>query len=130
MNVDIRIKLSALWVARMLVGFLGDVLRFFQPGMLEAIIAGDVDGMQISEGFLLTVAIIFVLPICMVPLTLTLPYKASRWANIILALIISAIDLIGLATYTYAYASLLIIVGLIFTARIVWDGWKWREVES
>jgi len=39
---DVRIKLSALWVARMLAGFLGDVLRLIEPGMLEQMLAGEV----------------------------------------------------------------------------------------
>ena len=36
---DVKIKFSTLWVARMLTGFLGDVLRFMEPGMMEQIIA-------------------------------------------------------------------------------------------
>jgi len=37
--VDVRIILSALWVTRMLTGFVGDVLRFFEPGIVEQILA-------------------------------------------------------------------------------------------
>jgi hypothetical protein len=129
MMVDVRIKLSALWVARMLVGFLGDVLRFFEPGMLEQIIAGDVEGMEMTQGFLLLGAIVFVLPIVMVFLSLTLPYKANRWANIILAIFIFGFDLVGLPTYTAAHAIFLIIVGLAFNALTVWYAWKWPKPE-
>lgn len=50
--VDVRIMLSALWVARMLTGFVGDVLKFYEPGMMEQILAGEVNGMPLTRGFL------------------------------------------------------------------------------
>jgi hypothetical protein len=37
---DVKIKLSVLWVARMLTGLQGDVIRYMEPGMLEDIING------------------------------------------------------------------------------------------
>ena len=64
--VDVRIMLSALWVARMLTGFVGDVLKFYEPGMVEQILAGEVNGMPLTEGFLMVAAISFVLPVFMV----------------------------------------------------------------
>ena len=130
MMEDVRIKLSALWVARMLTGFLGDVLRFLEPGMMEQIMAGDIDGVQLTDGMLLGMAIIMVLPIVMVFLSLTLKYKANRWANIILAILLFGFDLIGLPSYTSAYATFLIIVGLVFNALTVWYAWKWPKQEA
>ena len=56
LEVDVRIMLSALWVARMLTGFVGDVLKFYEPGMAAQILAGEVDGMALTEGFLLAAA--------------------------------------------------------------------------
>ena len=127
---DIRIKLSALWVCRMLAGFLGDVLRFLEPGMLEKIMAGETEGMQITHELLLVSAIIMVIPIFMVLLSLTLPYKANRRANIISGIFFIGFDLVGLPTYTSAYAVFLIIVGLVFNALTVWYAWKWRKQEA
>jgi hypothetical protein len=127
---DIRIKLSALWVCRMLAGFLGDVLRFLEPGMLEKIMAGETEGMQITHELLLVSAIIMVIPIFMVLLSLTLPYKANRWANIVSGIFFIGFDLVGLPTYTSAYAVFLIIVGLAFNALTVWYAWKWRKQKA
>ena len=128
--VDVRIMLSALWVARMLTGFVGDVLKFYEPGMMEQILAGEVDGMPLTQGFLLTAAIMFVLPVFMVFLSLTLPHKANRWANIILAIIFLALNLVGeLPTYEYAYRTFLVIVEMVFLALIVWYAWRWPKLE-
>jgi len=128
--VDVRIMLSALWVARMLTGFVGDVLKFYEPRMVEQILAGEVDGMPLTQGFLLTAAIMFVLPVFMVFLSLTLPHKANRWANIILAIIFLALNLVGeLPTYEYAYRTFLVIVEMVFLALIVWYAWRWPKLE-
>ena len=126
--VDVRIILSALWVARMLTGFVGDVLKFYEPGMVEQISVGEVDGMPLNQGFRLAAAIMFVLPVFMVYLSLTLPYKANRWANIILAILFFGLNLIGeLPTYEYAYRTFLVIVEMVFLALIVWYAWKWTK---
>ena len=87
---EIRIKLSALWVARMLTGLQGDVLRFMEPGMLAQLAAGGMEGMSLTNELLLVAGALMLLPIFMVFLTLTLPYRACRWANIILATGMSA----------------------------------------
>ena len=129
--IDVKIILSALWVARMLTGFVGDVLKFYEPGMVQQILVGEVDGMPLNQGFLLAAAIIFVLPVFMVYLSLTLPDKANRWANIIVAIPFFALNLIGeLPTYEYAYRTFLVIVEMVFLALIVWYAWKWPKQEG
>jgi hypothetical protein len=119
---EVRIKLAALWVALMLTYLLGDVLRIFS-GDFEAAKAGGM--MEISPAFYLGMAVLFVLPIVMVFLSLTLPYPVNRWANIILAILLFAINLVGLPTYPSLYDKFLIIVGLVFNGLTVWYAWRW-----
>jgi hypothetical protein len=119
---EVRIKLSALWVALMLTYLLGDVLRIFS-GDFEAAKAGGM--MEISSGFYLGMAVLFVLPIVMGFLSLTLTYPVNRWANIILAILLFAINLVGLPTYPSLYDKFLIIVGLVFNGLTVWHAWRW-----
>jgi hypothetical protein len=59
---EMRIKLSALWVALMLTYLLGDVLRIFSGDFEAAKLGGKMD---ISPGFFLGMAALFVLPIVM-----------------------------------------------------------------
>ena len=131
---DVKIKLSALWAARMLSGFLGDVLRFLEPGILEEIIAGD-SQVPITHEFLLVMAIIMVLPIFMSFLSLTLKDKANRWANLSIGIFFVGFDLIFLIFTLFlwqapAYEIFLGIVYLVFTALVVWYAWKWPKQEA
>ena len=121
---DMRIKLSILWVALMLTYLLGDVLRIFAGDF----VAGEVDGVKISQMIYLGMAIFLVIPIVMVFLSLILPYKVNRWANIILPLIFFIFNIIGLPTYQSYFDQFLIIVGLMFNLVTVLYAWNWREL--
>jgi hypothetical protein len=118
----IRIKLSALWVCLMLTYLLGDVLRVFSGDFEAAKVAGK---MEIAPGFYLGMAALFVLPIAMTFLSLTLPPPANRWANIVLAILLFAVNAIGLPTYPSLYDKFLIVVGLVFNVLTVWQAWTW-----
>ena len=118
---DVQIKLSGLWVALMLTYFLGDVLRIFSGDF----IAGEMLGVQVSQELYLGMAILFVIPIIMVFLSLTLKSPVNRWANILVAITLFVFNLIGLPTYPSAYDIFLIIVGLVFNVLTVWYAWNW-----
>jgi hypothetical protein len=122
----VRIKLSALWVSLMLTYLLGDVLRIFSGDF----VAGEVGGMQVSQGLYLGLAILLVIPVVMVFLSLTLKYTANRWANIVIAILLFAFNLVGLPTYPSAYDKFLIIVGLLFNLLTVWYAWRWPKQEA
>jgi hypothetical protein len=124
--VDVRIKLSALWVSLMLSYLLGDVLRIFS-GDFEAAAA---TMEQISGGFYLGMAALFAIPIVMVFLSLTLGYKANRWANITLAAVFFVINIIGLPTYPSLYDRFLNVVGLVFNLLTIRFAWTWRSTDG
>ena len=119
--VDTRITLSILWVALMLTYLLGDVLRIFSGDFK----AGEIGGMQVTQGMWLGIAILMVIPVVMVFLSLTLNQPVNRWANIIVAIFFFVFNLIGLPTYPSAYDKFLIIVGLVFNVLTVWYAWNW-----
>ena len=123
--VPTRFKLSALWVALMLTYLLGDVLRIFGGDF----VAGEAAGMQASQWLYLALAAFLVSPAVMVFLSLTLRYRASRWANIVLAVLLFGFNLVGLPTYPSAYDQFLIVVGLVLNLLTVWYAWRWRRQE-
>ena len=117
---EVRIKLSALWVAVMLIYLLGDVLRIFSGDFK----AGEIGGVQATQRMWLLIAAIMLIPIVMLVLTLTLKYPAIRWANIVVAIFMVVFNLFGLP-YPGAYDNFLIGVSFVFNALTVWYAWKW-----
>jgi len=118
---DVKIILSASWVALMLTYLLGDVLRIYSGDFQ----AGKVGGIQITGNQWLGVAALMVTPIVMAFLSLALNYLVNRWANIIVAIVFFGFNLIGLPGYPSAYDRFLIIVGLGFNVLTVWYAWQW-----
>ena len=123
---SVRIKLSTLWIALMLTYLLGDVLRIFSGDF----VAGEVGGMEVSQGLYLGLAALMVIPIVMVFLSLTLPYAVNRWANIVCAILLFGFNLVGLPTYPSVYDQFLIVVGLVFNGLAVWYAWKWLKQDT
>jgi len=117
---ETRIILAGLWVSVMLTYLLGDVLRIF-AGHFEP---GKINGDPGSQGMYLFMAAIMLVPIAMIVLTLTLPYPAIRWANIIVAIVVVIFNLFGLP-YEGMYDNFLIVVSFVFNALIVWYAWQW-----
>jgi len=118
---DVRIILSGLWVALMLIYLWGDVLRIYAGDFT----AGQVGGTQLTQTMLLLMAILMLLPIVMLFLSLTLTYPMIRWVNIIVAIFLFVFNLIGLPGYPGAYDKFLIIVGLGVNVLTVWYAWNW-----
>jgi hypothetical protein len=71
---EVKIKLSALWVALMLTYLLGDVLRIYAGDFT----AGEIAGKPISKELYLGIAIVMVIPVVMVFLSLTLNDPVNR----------------------------------------------------
>ena len=130
-NVNVKIKLSALWVALMFFYIYRDILGFMEPGYLKQFMAGEIEGIQITQTLLLGSAIIQAIPSVMVFLSLTLKAKANCWANIILGIVYIAVlvafSTMGEISILYLfYAS----VEGVLLVLIIWHAWKWPKQES
>ena len=117
---DVKIILSTLWVATMLTFLLGDVLRIFSG----EVVAGEIQGVKVSQTTWLGIAVLMVIPILMVVLSMTLQYPLNRWANIIVAIFWFGLNLISLQGYS-TYDKFLLIVSMGFNVLTVWYAWKW-----
>jgi len=119
---DVKIILSASWIAVMLTYLLGDVLRIYAGDFKP----GEMGGRKITQNLLLGIAILMTIPIVMVFLSLTLNYPVDRWANIVAAIVFFGFNLLGLPTYRSAYDRFLVIVGLGFNVLTIWYAWQWQ----
>ncbi len=134
-KINVKIKLSALWVALMFFYLYADILSYYTPGHIEDVISGEVVGIQINQVFLLGAAILMAIPGVMVCLSLTLKAKANRWANIILGIFHAGVLLTTMfipveIVETYAHHIFYIIVEAVFIVLIVWYAWKWPKQEA
>ena len=126
-TMNMKAKLSTLWIFMLLNVSFDDIHGLLKPGFLEEIMTGTVNGTQMTEGLLLLGAVMIEVPIAMVLLSRVLKYRVNRWVNIIagamtIALVINnrpaAPDQIFFAT-----------IEVVTMLLIVWYAWKWPNPE-
>jgi hypothetical protein len=118
---DVRIILSALWIALMLTYFLGDVLRIFSGDFVP----GEMAGEKASQSTWLIAALVMLTPIVMVVLTLVWPNPIIGWLTIICGVFLLLFNLVGLRSYKSYYDRFLIIVGFVFNIVTIWYAANW-----
>jgi len=129
-NLALKIKISVLWLFYVVALVAYMTLGGFEPGTLEQVMEGEIDGMKITPELMLLFAILFLAPLVMSFLSLTLKYKANRWANIIVGTAFVVIQLAALsetAAQPSAWMILMEISKLIAPALIVWYAYKWSK---
>ena len=130
-KINIKTKLSALWVTLMLFYIYADILGFYTPGNIEKVVSGEIGGMQITEGFLFVMAIWMAIPSVMVFLSLALKANANRWVNVVVS-ILSIVALVatffaGEISARYTFQAVLEGVLLVL---IIWQAWTWPKQEA
>ena len=127
---NMKIKLSMLWLFVTLNYIYADILTLMDSSVLNKLLTGQVDGMQITDDFLLIGAILMEIPIAMVVLSRLLAYRANRWANIVAGVIKTAAVAGSLTVGEPAlYYSFFAVIEIACTAYIVWLAWNWRQPE-
>ncbi|WP_324191237.1 DUF6326 family protein [Nocardia cyriacigeorgica] len=124
--IPVRVKLAAAWTSFMFLYAYVDILNFFTPGVVEDILDGRVFEFALSQAFSTTALTLMAVPIFMVVLSMTLPARANRIANLIVAALylpVTAFNAVG-ASWLYFYG-LGIVLEMILLALILRYAWTW-----
>ena len=109
------------------------MLGTMEPGVMETFLnTGKIGGMVIGQEMLLFFAVMILVPLVMVFLSLTLKDPVNRWANMLVGIgytILQIFALIGTLTSStvYAYAVLIETTKVIVPVLIVWLAWKSKK---
>lgn len=129
-QVNIKIKLSALWVAVMFCYVYGDYFILFVPGHIKNLMDGNSGVGTTTPLSLLGFAVLMTLPIVMIFLSLMLKAKVNRWANISVGIFFTLVMMLIVVTSKGKWMLFYIYLGLveiILTSTIVWLAWKWPK---
>ena len=131
-KINVKLKISALWVAVMFIYVYADLKALFIPGFLELIIGGEVfGGIKITQELWLGAAILMTIPSVMIFLSLILRPKVNRWTNIILGIVYTVVNIANLLSIEDPWVFFIFynIVEAVLTLLIVWYAWKWPTHE-
>jgi MFS family permease len=132
--LDVRLILAALWISGMLCSLNGDTYRLSDPISLKVLLA-NTGTLEVGNGLLLVMSIIFAGYIFMGGLTLMLNPAASRRLNRIAGtfygLVILGFWILGFVLGSQTgYAIVWSTAQLVFASLVVWYSWKWRNLEA
>ena len=123
-NVNVRIKISALWTSMLFVFAYVDLFSFYRPDFRADVEAGEVSGFTVNQSFLLGTTAYVVIPSLMVFLSLILRPGVSRIANIALGTVY-ALTVIAGAIGEWNYYILGSAIEVVLLAAIVYYAWTW-----
>ena len=124
--IPVRAKLAAAWTSFMFLYAYVDILNFFTPGVIEDILDGRVFEFDLSQTFSTTALTLVAIPALMVVLSMTLPARANRITNLIVAAVyvpVTAFNVVG-GSWLFFYG-LGVVLELILLALIVRLAWTW-----
>lgn len=124
-RVGIRTKLSALWVAVMILYVYVDIFSFYKPGTIDGILVGRVWTLDITQGWALGALILMTVPTLMVVLSLTLPARAARWTNVVVATLFVIVSFGNTIGETWLYFWLGAAVEAALLVLVVRYAWSW-----
>lgn len=125
-RIPVRAKLAAAWTSFMFLYVYVDVLGFYTPGLVEDILAGKVYTFDLSQTFSTSALALSAIPIFMVVLSMTLPARASRITNLVVAPVYVPVMVFNLAGGIYlSFYGLGVALELILLALIMRYAWTW-----
>lgn len=126
-TMEMKVKLSTLWIVVMFNMVFADIVGFMNPGALEDIMTGAV-GLEITQELLLVFSILLEIPIAMILLSRILKDNANRWANIVAGVITILFVIGGGSAYlSYIFFATIEIACLLL---IIWYAWNWPNQKS
>ena len=123
-----KIRISVLWLFMAVAMSAHSVLSFMERDVVEQMWE-----MQMGVGMLVFMALFWLVPLIMAALSLTLKDSANRWANIVLGIVFTLLNighLVEHLTPPVVHQILILASTVVVTALIAWYAWKWPKQEE
>jgi hypothetical protein len=125
-NVNVRIKISALWTAMLFVFAYVDIFSLYRADFRADIEAGVIGGFTVDQSFLLMTTIYVVIPSLMVFGALVLRPRVNRIANLALS-IVYALTIIAGAIGEWNYYILGSAIEVALLVAVLYYAWTWPK---
>lgn len=129
-KINVKLKISALWIAMMFIFAYVDIFGFFRQDIIDGIMVGKVATFQINQVFLFLTTLYIVIASIMVFLSLVLKPNVNRWTNIIVSVLYIVTILGSCMGETWAYYIFGSILECLLLLMIILYAWKWPKQEN
>ena len=127
-----KLRITVLWIFLAIAMSAAMILYIMAPGVINDIIAGEMEAMEISTGVLMVFALFWLIPLIMAFLTLLLKDNVNRFANAILGLFFGVFYIVDISGHLsrgeeFGGHALVGVAGIIVAFIIFWHAWKWPK---
>lgn len=125
-NLALKIRIAMLWIFMAVAKLLSATIFIMEPGGLEEMVS---ELAAMGPGILF-VPIYYLVALAMAILSVTLKDSANRRANIILGIVFTGLNIVGLIeqlAQPTAHQILMAGSAFVATALIFWYAWKWPK---
>ncbi len=129
-KIDVKFKISALWVALMFLFIYVDYFALYTPGAIDDILAGVVWQFDITQAWALSAMVLMAIPTLMIFFSLALTARINRWTNIIVGALYMVVVIGSAIGETWAYYLLGSALELVLLALIVGYAWSWPKQQA
>ena len=129
-KVSLKLKLATLWAGLMFLYIYVDYFALYMPNKINDIQKGRVYEFDITQGFLLAAIASLTIPALMIFLSVALPAKVNRRANIIIASVYIPYTLFNLAGEAWMHMVFGAVVEVVLLCLIIRYAWKWPRIET
>jgi hypothetical protein len=130
-RVPVQVRIAGLWASVMFLYIYVDLLSLYQPGVIEGILDGRVWELDITQTWAVGALALMAVPILMVILSLTLPARANRTTNLVVATLYIAVSVGNAVGETWAYfVTFSVALEVAALALILRSAWTWPRTSS
>lgn len=123
-----RIQLAGFWISLMLLYVYADLFSFYRPGYVSKVIDGQMGILTVSQSTLLISSVLMLLPIVMIPLSLSLQKKPVYILNCIVGILYTFVNISNLIGEYWLYYLVYGVIEIAITVLIVLTAF--RELRS
>ncbi|WP_332642520.1 DUF6326 family protein [Aeromicrobium sp.] len=126
LRMPVQAKLAAAWTSFMFFYIYVDYLHLYKPGVVDDILSGIVFEFDINQTFVVTSLILVGIPALMILLSMTLPARANRTLNLVVASLYVPVSVFNVVGESWiAFYGLGVVVEVLLLAFILRSAWTW-----
>lgn len=128
LQLPVQFKLAAAWTSFMFLYLYVDLFNFYKPGVVDGILNGLIWKFEISSTLLTIFLVSVSIPAVMVALSMALPARVNRVANLVVASLLIPYSVFNAAGATWEWAAfygISIAIEVLLLAFILRTAWTW-----
>jgi hypothetical protein len=129
-EVDVKLKLAALWTSFMFLYIYVDYFHLYMPGSIKDILVGKVFAFDITHLFLMIGLASVAIPALMIFLSVALGAEVNRLVNIIIAVAYIPYTLFNLVGEVWVHMVFGAVVEVILLLLVIRYAWKWPKQQG